>query len=111
MRRSAESVGDVQGEVEAEAPAPPAEEASAESAPPVERSLHISARSASWLQARPDDASSLEELPGDHLSPASGGLRRQLLGEWADDPSRQRAIERVAEISDGWSRLQARQQR
>jgi hypothetical protein len=74
-------------------------------------SIDQSSRLLGVLQARPDDASSLEELPGDHLSPASGGLRRQLLGEWADDPSRQRAIERIAEISDGWSRLQARQQR
>ncbi|MEX1316440.1 MAG: DUF1350 family protein [Synechococcaceae cyanobacterium] len=63
------------------------------------------------LQARPDDASSLEELPGDHLTPASGGLRRQLLGEWADDPSRQRAIDRIADITDHWSRLQAPRQR
>ncbi len=63
------------------------------------------------LQARPDDASSLQELPGDHLTPASGGLRRQLLGEWADDPSRQRAMERIADLTDRWSRLQARPQR
>jgi hypothetical protein len=58
------------------------------------------------LQARPDDASSLEEQPGDHLSPASGGLRRQLLGEWADDPSRQRRIERLADLILGWGESQ-----
>ncbi|MEO1001593.1 MAG: DUF1350 family protein [Cyanobacteria bacterium J06638_7] len=55
------------------------------------------------LQARPDDASSLQELPGDHLTPASGGLRRQLLGGWADDPSRQRAIERLGAVILDWA--------
>ncbi|MFN5696589.1 MAG: DUF1350 family protein, partial [Cyanobacteriota bacterium] len=44
------------------------------------------------LQQRPGDASQLLELPGDHLTPASAGLRRNLLGDWADDPSRQRQI-------------------
>ena len=51
----AEDVPEAPVEVEAAAPAPPAEEAGAEPAPPVERSLQISARSASWLQARADD--------------------------------------------------------
>ncbi|MGB5135098.1 MAG: DUF1350 family protein [Prochlorococcaceae cyanobacterium] len=55
------------------------------------------------LQQRPDDASSLLELPGDHLTPASGGLRRQLLGEWADDPARQRQIEALAQQITAWS--------
>jgi hypothetical protein len=54
------------------------------------------------LQERPDDATSLLELPGDHLTPASAGLRRQLLGDWADDPSRQRQIDRLAEAISGW---------
>jgi len=60
------------------------------------------------LQQRPDDASSLLELPGDHLTPASGGLRRQLLGEWADDPARQRQIDRLAQAIDDWSQDQTR---
>ncbi|MFM7465695.1 MAG: DUF1350 family protein [Cyanobium sp.] len=55
------------------------------------------------LQERPDDATSLLELPGDHLTPASAGLRRQWLGDWADDPSRQRLIDRLAEAISGWS--------
>jgi len=55
------------------------------------------------LQERPDDATSLLELPGDHLTPASAGLRRQLLGDWADDPSRQRQIDRLAEEISRWS--------
>ncbi|MFN5464968.1 MAG: alpha/beta hydrolase, partial [Cyanobacteriota bacterium] len=59
------------------------------------------------LQERPDDASSLLELPGDHLTPASAGLRRQLLGDWADDPSRQRQIDRLAEAIAGWSQPSA----
>ncbi len=56
------------------------------------------------LQERPDDATSLLELPGDHLTPASAGLRRQLLGDWADDPSRQRQIDRLAEAIAEWTR-------
>jgi hypothetical protein len=59
------------------------------------------------LQGRAGDASELLELPGDHLSPASGGLRRQLLGSWADDPARQRSMERLADTITGWSQRQA----
>jgi hypothetical protein len=55
------------------------------------------------LQGRSGDASRLSELPGDHLSPASAGLRQNLLGTWADDPARQRAIERIAALVDGVS--------
>ena len=55
------------------------------------------------LQERPDDATSLLELPGDHLTPASAGLRRQLLGDWADDPSRQRQIDRLADAICSWN--------
>ena len=55
------------------------------------------------LQARTDDASQLTELPGDHLAPASAGLRQNLLGNWADDPSRQRALDRIAATIDRWS--------
>ena len=55
------------------------------------------------LQARPDDASELQELPGDHLAPASAGLRQNLLGKWADDPARQQALERIARTIDAWA--------
>ena len=55
------------------------------------------------LQARPEDASELQELPGDHLAPASAGLRQNLLGKWADDPARQQALERIARTSDAWA--------
>ena len=55
------------------------------------------------LQARPDDASVLQELPGDHLAPASAGLRQSLLGKWADDPARQQALERIARTIDTWA--------
>jgi hypothetical protein len=63
-------------------------------------SLDQSSRLLGVLQARPLDHSELVELPGDHLSPASAGVRRQLLGDWADDPSRQRGIERIADLLD-----------
>ena len=54
------------------------------------------------LQSRSEDASRLAELPGDHLAPASAGLRQNLLGSWADDPSRQRSLERIASTIDGY---------
>jgi hypothetical protein len=54
------------------------------------------------LQARSDDASQLTELPGDHLAPASAGLRQNLLGSWADDPARQRALDRIATSINAW---------
>jgi len=43
-------------------------------------------------------------LPGDHLTPASAGLRQNLLGRWADDPARQRQIDRLAELVSSWWR-------
>ena len=55
------------------------------------------------LRQRPHDASELVELPGDHLTPASAGLRRNLLGDWADDPSRQRRFERLAHMIGAWT--------
>jgi hypothetical protein len=66
--------------------------------------LDQSARLLGALRQRPQDRSQLLELPGDHLTPASAGLRRQLLGDWADDPSRQRAVEQLAEAIGRWSR-------
>lgn len=64
--------------------------------------LDQSARLLDALRQRPDDASELLELPGDHLTPASAGLRRNLLGDWADDPSRQRQIEALADHISTW---------
>ncbi|MBM5798664.1 MAG: DUF1350 domain-containing protein [Cyanobacteria bacterium K_Offshore_0m_m2_072] len=55
------------------------------------------------LRSRSGDASELLELPGDHLSPASGGLRRQLLGSWADDQARGRRIEHLASRINDWA--------
>jgi hypothetical protein len=59
------------------------------------------------LRQRAGDASELIELPGDHLTPASAGLRRNLLGDWADDPSRQRRFERLAETIGSWALQQS----
>lgn len=44
------------------------------------------------------DRSELVELAGDHLTPASAGLRRSFLGDWADDPAKQRQMARLTEI-------------
>jgi hypothetical protein len=64
--------------------------------------LDQSARLMAALQQRPGDCSELVELPGDHLTPASAGLRRNLLGDWADDPARQRQIDGLAERISTW---------
>jgi hypothetical protein len=66
-------------------------------------SIDQSPRLLAELQQRPGDASRLVELPGDHLTPASAGLRRNLLGDWADDPSRQRRFERLADTIGSWT--------
>ena len=66
-------------------------------------SLDQSGRLLAALRSRPDDRSRLLELPGDHLTPASAGLRRNLLGDWADDPGRQRQINALAEQITSWS--------
>ena len=57
------------------------------------------------LQRRPQDASQWLELAGDHLTPASAGLRQQLLGGLGDG-GRQRQLERLASaITQWWERL------
>ena len=55
------------------------------------------------LQQRPGDHSELAELPGDHLTPASAGLRQNLLGSWADDPARGRQIDQLAQLITSWA--------
>jgi hypothetical protein len=64
--------------------------------------LDQSRRLLDTLRQRPSDSSAVLELPGDHLTPASAGLRRNLLGDWADDPSRQRQIDALAEQITAW---------
>jgi hypothetical protein len=64
--------------------------------------LDQSGRLLAALRQRPDDASQLLALPGDHLTPASAGLRRRLLGDWADDPARQRQIDGLARQIESW---------
>jgi hypothetical protein len=54
------------------------------------------------LQERPGDQSQLLERPGDHLTPASAGLRQNLLGQWADDPARQRQLDELADAISRW---------
>ena len=44
------------------------------------------------LSKRSADQSRFLSMKGDHLTPASAGLRQGLLGDWADDASRARVI-------------------
>ena len=37
-----------------------------------------------------------------HLTPASAGLRQNVLGAWADDPKRVQEIEQLADRISGW---------
>ena len=54
------------------------------------------------LQQRSRDHSQLIERAGDHLTPASAGLRQNLLGGWADDPARQRELDQLADQLLQW---------
>lgn len=56
------------------------------------------------LQRRQEDASEFRHLPGDHLTPASAGLRRNLLGAWAESSQRQRQIERLQDLIVSWTK-------
>ena len=47
------------------------------------------------LRQRPEDDSEFLQLPGDHLTPASAGLRRSVLGDWADDPKKVAAMRQL----------------
>lgn len=65
--------------------------------------LDQSGRLLAALRQRPEDATILLPCAGDHLTPASAGLRRRLLGDWADDPARQGQIDAlVRQIEDWW---------
>lgn len=64
--------------------------------------LDQSGRLLAALRQRPDDATTLLECAGDHLTPASAGLRRRLLGDWADDPARQRQIDELTQRIEAW---------
>ena len=55
------------------------------------------------LQKRQDDASERLHLKGDHLTPASIGLRKEVLGEWADDNSRTKNLKELAKEIVDWS--------
>lgn len=55
------------------------------------------------LNDRLGDSSTCVELPGDHLTPASAGLRKNLLGSWADDPAKQRSIDVIADQIHQWA--------
>ena len=55
------------------------------------------------LNQREANATELLHLPGDHLTPASAGLRRSLLGSWADDPKRVDVMRRLTAAICRWS--------
>ena len=57
------------------------------------------------LQTRPHDASETLQLAGDHLTPASAGLRRQLLGDWAEGQQRQQQVEQLQQLIASWAQM------
>lgn len=54
------------------------------------------------LSERPGDDSRFMTVPGDHLTPASAGIRQGLFGEWADDPAKGRQLRRLADLINQW---------
>jgi len=50
-----------------------------------------------------EDNSHTVEMDGDHLSPASFGLRQNLLGQWANDKSKRETINNLIETINNWS--------
>ncbi len=65
----------------------------------IDQSLDLSTA----LKARQGDRSELLRLPGDHLTPASAGLRRQLLGDWAEGSDRQQQVKRLQDLITSWA--------
>lgn len=55
------------------------------------------------LQSRLGDCSELLRLPGDHLTPASAGLRRQFLGDWAEGHDRTQQVNRLQDLISAWA--------
>ena len=55
------------------------------------------------LKKRSTDNTEALQLPGDPLTPASAGLRRSLLGAWADDPKRVEVIRRLTQTIGQWA--------
>ena len=57
----------------------------------------------SALQARQGDKSELLRMPGDHLTPASAGLRKQFLGDWAEGNDRHQQVNRLQDLITSWA--------
>ena len=55
------------------------------------------------LNQRLTDESKTMHLAGDHLTPASAGLRQSLLGDWADDSSRNNTLRLLTAEILNWS--------
>ncbi len=55
------------------------------------------------LNKRFTDESKTLHLAGDHLTPASAGLRKKLLGGWADDSSRNNSLKLLRKAILNWS--------
>ena len=55
------------------------------------------------LNARDGDQSEILQCRGDHLTPASIGLRRSLVGDWADDHQKQATSRKLAELIRDWA--------
>ena len=55
------------------------------------------------LEQRPQNNTEVLQLPGDHLPPASAGLRRRGRGDWAEDPNRVTVIRQLTEVICSWS--------
>ncbi len=57
------------------------------------------------LKQRNFDSSSILNIDGNHLTPASTGLRNNLLGEWADDSMKRKNLNHLITTIINWSSL------
>ena len=55
------------------------------------------------LNERDLDDSNRIQVNGDHLTPASAGLRKSIFGKWADDSSKARNLRKLIDIIFEWS--------
>ena len=54
------------------------------------------------LKQRENDKSELIFIEGDHLTPVSAGLRKNVLGDWADNEQKNKKIKKIASAIYTW---------
>ena len=55
------------------------------------------------LRNRASDESEIIKLKGNHLTPASTGFRKGVLGDWADDKDKSKTLDKLIGMISNWS--------